>query len=119
MLMKLADQHFGANDCGYKAVLTAFLLGEINHATSSLRNDGQVESVGRLWKRAGELHEEDVAIIQKRRKRRIRGELKAGVRLAHNHCCTEDAVALSRALDVLAAVDECNAEIDTEAPVGR
>jgi hypothetical protein len=100
-LMQLADTHFGANECGYKAVLKAFNSGEVNNAVSYLRAEGLVETVGKQWKPVGQLQSEDVEIIQVRRKKRVRGELQAGVRMAHHHGCTEDAVLLSRALDAM------------------
>jgi len=118
MLMKLADDHFGANDCGYKAVLTAFHLGEVNHATASLRNEGHIESVGRLWKPAAELHGEDVEIIQKRRRKRVRGELSAGVRMAHRHGDINDAVSLSRALGALDALEK-PIEVSNDSPLNQ
>jgi hypothetical protein len=82
-LMELADAFFGTNQVGYHEVIKSFCQAEVNNATSQLRNEGLIESVGRQWKPVDRLASEDIDLIQVRRQKRVRGELKAGMRMAH------------------------------------
>lgn len=99
-LMRLAGEHFGRS-VGYEELIKTFLRSEVQAGLSVLRNDGHVESVGRKWKSVDNLNEEDVDVISTRRLKRVRGELKAEIRLAHEHGRFEDAVAATRMLDLL------------------
>jgi hypothetical protein len=99
-LLRLAGDYFG-RDVGYEVVLRAFLGSEVGHAVAYLRNEGLVESVGKLWKPASELDDNYVARISNRRFKRIRGELKQGIKLAHDHGLVEDAVMVSKMLETM------------------
>ena len=99
-LMKLADGFFG-RDVGYETLIKAFLSSEVGHAVAYLRNEGLVETIGKKWKIASELSGDDVAVISTRRMKRIRGELKSGIKLAHDHGRVDDAVVAARMLEII------------------
>jgi len=119
-LIKLAGSHFG-HDVGYEALIKSFLGSEVSNAVSFLRNEGLVETVGKQWKPTDDLRDEDVEIISTRRLKRLRGELKAEVRLAHEHGRTEEAILASRMLDLvstkLATTDPATVDSDLGSPV--
>ena len=100
-LMKLADDFFG--DVGNRLIWRTFRGSEVGHAVSYLRNEGIVESIGKLWKPAGELTSNDVGIISTRRMKRVRGELTREIKLAHDHGLTEEAVLVSKMLDTMSS----------------
>lgn len=102
-LMELAERSF--RDAGYHELLRTFWTTEVHNAVSYLRDHGdpteRIESIGKKWKPASELTVDDVEVISTRRKKRLRGELKAEVRLAHGHGRTEEAVLASKMLDLI------------------
>ena len=112
-LTQTAGGLFG-NYVGYEMLIKTFLQSEVSNAVATLRNEGLVETVGKKWKLAGALESEDVDIIHIRRLKRLRGELKAEIRLAHEHGRTNDAI---NASDMLAIVSSqlVDAESDIEA----
>ena len=99
-LTKLADGFFG-RDVGYEVLIKTFLGSEVSNAVSFLRNEGHIETVGKQWKPAGELTDDDVTIISTRRLKRLRGELKSEIRMAHNFGKVEEAVLASRMLELV------------------
>lgn len=99
-LVELAGKYFG-RDVGYEVLIKTFLGTEVGNAVSYLRNEGLIETVGKKWKLSSDLQLEDVEIISVRRLKRLRGELKAEVRLAHNFGRTEEAIAASKMLDIV------------------
>ena len=101
-LHRVAEAILGT-DVGYRTVLKTFIANEVNKALAQLRCEGLVESTGGKWKPTQELNVEDATVITQRRKKRLRGELKAHVRLCHEHGLVEDAV-LGNTL--LAAIDQ-------------
>ena len=101
-LIQAAGRLFGRN-VGYEVLIKTFLASEASNATSQLRIDGLVESVGKQWKPIGGLNPEDVDTILIRRKKRIRGMLKSQVRLAHQNGRIEEA---TEASEILAALGE-------------
>src|SRR3990172_6954861 len=70
---------------GYEILIKNLERSEVNLATSQLRVDGHVESIGKVWKAMEALESQDVDIVSIRRLKRMRGELKAQIRLAHDH----------------------------------
>jgi len=98
-LMQLAEASFA--DAGYHEVLRAFWAAEVSNAVSSLRTEGLIETIGKKWKPVSKLTGEDVDVISIRRKKRLRGELKAQKRLAHEHGRIDEAVAVGRMLDIV------------------
>jgi hypothetical protein len=121
-LIEAAGRHFG-HDVGYEVLIKTFLHSEVGHAVSYLRTEGHIETVGKQWKPTSELRPEDIDIISLRRLKRLRGELKAQVRLAHQHGRTEDAIVAARMLELvsgkLAERQEHHALESQKAPVGR
>ena len=119
-LRSLAASHFG-HDVGYQELIKAFLGAEVNNAVSCLRGEGKVETIGKKWKMADQLQLEDVQIISTRRLKRLRGELKAQVKLAHDHGQVDEAIAASRALDAITVrLEEVEQEqVDAEASVAQ
>jgi hypothetical protein len=123
-LMRCAGKHFG-HDVGYETLIKTFLGTEVSNAVSVLRNEGHVETVGKKWKLADQLQMEDVQIISLRRLKRLRGELKQEIQLAHAHGLTEEAVAAARALEAieaqLATVEVYESQEETMEPdlIGR
>ena len=105
-MVKLADEFYGSNDCGYKSVLTAFHQGEINNATSQLRTDGRIETIGKRWKAVEKLESSDVDVIIQRRVKRQRGEAKALVTFAHNHGRIEVATSASNVAHIFDRSEE-------------
>jgi len=101
-LSELAGSFFG-NDVGYEVLIKTFLRAEISNAVSFLRNEGQIETIGKQWKPVSELQPADVEVISTRRKKRLRGELKAEIKLAHNHGLIDDAVLASQMLGLLSS----------------
>ena len=104
-LLEIAEQHFG-HDVGYIPLIRCFLNNEVSNAVSCLRKDGHIETIGKKWKAASQLHAEDVEIISKRRLKRIRGELKSEVELAHKFGNVEDAVFAAKLLGMLSTSKE-------------
>jgi len=82
-LVETAGKHFG-HLVGYEVLIKTFLHNEVGNAMSHLRNDGCVETVGKQWKPVSTLDDDDVGVIQVRRQKRVRGELRAGMKLAHD-----------------------------------
>ena len=123
-LVEAAGRHFGY-DVGYEVLIKTFLHNEVGNAVSSLRSEGLIETIGKQWKSTSELVPSDVAIISLRRLKRMRGELQAQVKLAHQHGLVEDAVAAGRMLEIVSnelssRVDDVTAdEMVQEATVGR
>jgi hypothetical protein len=121
-LVEAAGRHFG-HFVGYEVLIKTFLHSEVGNAVSCLRTEGQVETVGKQWKSIASLQSEDVEIISLRRLKRLRGELKAQVRLAHQHGRVEDAVAAARMLEIVngefSVRQERQQEEVAEATVGR
>jgi len=111
-LMKIAEVMFG--DVGYPKVLETFWRSELSNAVSFLRNEGLIETIGKQWKPIETLNTEDVEIISVRRLKRLRGELKAEVRLAHDHGLVEDAVLSSKMLDLVSQRLEAEELADVE-----
>jgi hypothetical protein len=105
-LFALADAHFGSNDCGYHAVIKAFVMSEVNNAVSFLRQEGHIETVGKEWKPVEEIDQDDALKIMARRKKQIRGLAKGATRFAHEHGHTEDAVCLLNVLGIVKAEDD-------------
>lgn len=105
-LMKLADEFYGSNDCGYKSVLKAFHQSEINNAASQLRIEGLVETVGKSWKSIEKLEQSDIDVITIRRMKRLRGEAKSLVGFAHNYGRTEIATTAANVASIFSARDE-------------
>ena len=99
MLMDIAKVMFG--EVGYPKVLETFWRSELSNAVSHLRNEGLVETIGKKWKPVDELQPEDVDVISTRRFKRLRGELKAEVQLAHKHGRIDDATTAARMLDLV------------------
>lgn len=99
-LIELAGSFFG-RDVGYEVLIKSFLGSEVSNAVSYLRSEGAIETVGKKWKPASELQPEDVDIIQIRRLKRIRGELKEEIRLAHHFGRIDEATAASKMLKVV------------------
>lgn len=116
-LMELAELSF--RDAGYHELLKTFWANEVHNAVSYLRDEGQIESIGKKWKPAAELTSEDVDVISTRRKKRLRGELKAEVRLAHQHGRTEEAVLASKMLDLVSQSLPQEETVSTEAVARR
>ena len=121
-LISLADKQFGRS-VGYHELLKTFLGSEVSNAVSFLRTEGHIESIGKKWKPVGELAEDDVNVIELRRKKRIRGELKASIVLAHNHGRTEEAITAAKMLELIAepatnSEAEETASTSTRPPVG-
>lgn len=102
-LTRSAGQHFGY-EVGYEALIKSFLQTEVSNAVKVLRDLGHIETIGKKWKPVEELQPNDVETIAVRRLKRLRGELKAGISLAHQHGRTEEAVAESQMLGI---VDSC------------
>ena len=121
-LVESAGRHFG-HDVGYEVLIKTFLHNEVGHAVSYLRSEGHIETIGKQWKPTSALQPEDIDIISLRRLKRLRGELKSQVRLAHQHGRTEDAIVAKTMLELvsskLAERQEHHALEDAEAPVGR
>ena len=111
-LMEIAGKFFG-RDVGYEVLIKTFLQNEISNAVSCLRAEGHIETVGKLWKPIEQLQMEDVDAIALRRLKRLRGELKAQIKLAHRYGRTEDAVTASQMLKTVndALVASCHAEV--------
>ena len=74
-LIELADKHFG-RDVGYEVLIKCFLGSEVSNAVSCLRNDREIETVGKKWKPVGQLEKSDIEVISTRRKKRLRGEFR-------------------------------------------
>lgn len=112
-LVESAGKHFGY-DVGYEALIKSFLHSEVSNAVSYLRNESLIETVGKKWKPASELNDEDIDIISVRRLKRLRGELKSEVRLAHDHGRVEEAAKASKLLreveDLLGVEPVCESE---------
>ena len=89
------------HEVGIEEVTNYFYANEVSNAMKKLRVDGEVESVGRLWMRVGSLSEENVETISIRRLKRLRGESKAQLRLAHDHGRIDEAVAIGQLLEIL------------------
>ena len=104
MLVKNAGQMFG-HDVGYEVLIKTFLHNEVANAVSYLRNEGLVETIGKQWKTVDGLNQEDIEVIQVRRKKRIRGELKAGKRMAHERGDVDMAAMFGAALNFLNTQD--------------
>lgn len=85
-------------DVGYEVVLRAFVCSEVANAMAQLRSQGEVQSVGKDWKDADSLSEEEVDIVQTRLLKRTNGSLKSSVKLSHAYGRTEDAVFASELL---------------------
>lgn len=99
-LIALAGRHFG-NNVGYEVLIKTFLGTEVSNAVSYLRSEGAVETVGKKWKPVSELQSDDVDVISHRRFKRLRGELKAEIKLDHDHGRTDEAIIASKALDMI------------------
>jgi len=99
-LMQIADRLLG-RAVGYEVLIKTFLSNEIANGLKQLRVDGEVESTGRLWKPFGDLKSEDVTKISTRRLKRLRGELKAEIRLAHDYGRVEEATVAARMLEIV------------------
>lgn len=118
-LVESAGAHFG-HQVGYEVLIKTFLQNEVGNAVKVLRDEGRIESIGAQWKPIADLQSEDVEIISVRRLKRLRGELKAQVHLAHQHGRTVDAVAAARMLEIVSgelSARESERE-SVEAPVG-
>jgi hypothetical protein len=99
-LIKIAGRLLG-RDVGYEVLIKTFLANEVSNALAHLRTEGHVESTGRVWKPMAALQGEDVDIVSTRRLKRLRGELKAQVRLAHDHGRVPEAIAADKMLSIL------------------
>jgi len=99
-LIQIADRLLG-RDVGYELLIKTFCANEVSNGLAQLRNDGLIESTGKLWKLTSNLETEDVDIIHVRRLKRLRGELKSEIRLAHEHGRVEDAVNAGRMLEIV------------------
>ena len=102
-LMSLATEYFG-KDVGFDVVLKAYYQVEVSNAVSHLRNEGRIETVGKQWKQVADLDDSDVTVILTRRFKRIRGELKSQVRLAHEKQRVDEAIKASQALGVMSTM---------------
>jgi len=113
-LKKLADGFFG-EDVGYKVQIAAFLNSEIANALAQLRNEGLIESIGKKWKVNSELTGDDVTVISARRMKRLRGELKAEGKLAHEHGRLEEAAIAGTMLNIVSSrLQEETADADKD-----
>ena len=112
-LVETAGNHFG-NLVGYEVLIKTFLHGEVGNAVSYLRNDGWIETIGKQWKPVDSLESEDIEVIQMRRQKRIRGELQAGMKLAHERGDLDTAAIYGAALQSLGTVGE-----EQEAPTSE
>lgn len=101
-LIEAAGRHFG-HDVGYEVLIKTFLHNEVSNAVTTLRSEGRIETIGKQWKPVSALDPSDVEIISLRRLKRMRGELKAQVRLAHQHGRIDDAIAASRMLEIVSS----------------
>ncbi len=102
ILKRLAGSYFG-HQVGYEVLITSFLQNEVSNAMSYMRSEGHVESVGKKWKPVADLNEGDIDILSIRRLKRLRGELKAEIRLCHEHGRTEAATSASDMLAIVSA----------------
>ena len=96
----IAD-HLMGRQVGYEQLIRTFLASEVNSALAYLRLDGKVESIGKLWKPVDSLESGDVDKISTRRKKRLRGELKAQERLSHQYGRIEDAIVAAKMITIL------------------
>lgn len=112
-LVKIAD-HLLGQEVGWELLIRTFSHTEVQHGLAQLRLDGKVESAGKVWKLVGNLESEDVDTISTRRSKRLRGELKAEIRLAHEYGRTEDAIAASKMLEIIEARLQEEADKATE-----
>ena len=99
-LTHLAGRFFG-HEVGYEVLIKTFLGSEVSNAVSCLRAEGFIETIGKQWKPVTELKGEDVDIISIRRLKRLRGELKSEIQLAHKHGRVDEAIAASRMLEIV------------------
>ena len=117
-LVEIAGRLFG-HEVGYETLIKAFLAGEVAKALSLLRLDGEAESVGKVWKKTESLTGDDVDILSLRRFKRVRGELKAEVALAHAYGRVEDAITASQMLAIVTQklhTEEAKQEVVAEMP---
>jgi hypothetical protein len=117
-LLTLADAHFGSNDCGYRAVLNAFIKSEVNNAVSFLRQEGLIETVGKEWKLIADIDQDDALKITARRMKRLRGEAKSLTKFAHDRGMTEVAVTAANVVNIVKVDDESEVteEVAAEVP---
>ena len=101
----LARNHFG-RDVGYEVLIETYLSSEVSNGCSYLRDEGLVESVGSQWKLKADMEPEDKEIVMTRRDKRLRGELKAQIRMAHEAGDTEAAIKAADMLQRLGATEE-------------
>ena len=118
-LEKIARAVLG-NDIGLEVAMSSFYANEVNKGLAQLRTDGLAESTGKVWKLAGSLDGEDIEAISIRRMKRIKGELLAEIRLAHDNGRFEEATIASSMLAIVskqleAAVVEAEAAEVTRA----
>ena len=99
-LMQLAAVTIG-NEVSNSQLVRSFLHTELSNAVSQLRNEGEIETIGKQWKPAANLNESDVETISVRRLKRIAGELRSQLRLDHEHGRTESAIETADSLAVV------------------
>jgi len=117
-LIEIADRLLGRN-VGYEVLIKTFCANEVSNALAQLRLDEEVETTGKCWKLVSKLEDEDVDIISTRRLKRLRGELKAEIRLAHDHGRIDDAALASEMLAMVQGrlpfeAEEAAVEVATE-----
>lgn len=109
--LKRITREIIGNDVGIERLLDNLYANEVSKAMAVLRSERLVETVGKVWKLMGCLDNSDVDTISLRRLKRLRGELRAQVRLAHEHGRTEDAILASDMLGKLTTkLEEATAE---------
>jgi hypothetical protein len=86
---------------GFEVLIDAWCANETSNALAQLRIAGEAESVGKMWKPVDVLTDADVEAISIRRLKRMRGELKAQERLAHEHGRISEAAAVARLLEII------------------
>jgi len=88
-------------EVGIEEVTAYFYANEISNATKQLRIAGDVESVAGRWIETSKLSDADVESISVRRLKRLRGEAKAQLKLAHDHGRIDEAAMAGRLLEVI------------------
>lgn len=99
--LKAITREIIGNDVGIERLLDNLYASEVSKGMAVLRSERLVESVGKDWKLLASLDSSDVDTISLRRLKRLRGELRAELRLAHEYGRFDDAIRASKMLETL------------------
>jgi hypothetical protein len=99
--MERVAREIMGRDVGVEELMESYYANETSNAMKQLRIAGETESVGGVWMRVADLTEANVETISVRRLKKMRGELKAQMTLAHDHGLVGDAAFAGRMLEVL------------------